>query len=381
MSRRRTVAIVVLAMVATGLLAIRFRRAHQVASESTLLATPVVVETASVRKAGLRETRRFLGEVMAREQPPLAARIMAQVTNVAVREGDRVGAGAVLIELDPREFDDAVVAAEAGLASAREGLAAAEVAFTTQRDASARDRVLVDAGAISREEWDRSEAAQAAAEARREAARAQLTAAERALASARTRRGYATITAPFDGVVANRYVDPGDLASPGRPLLSLLPTSGARIRVKVPSETLPELEVGRTVRCQGDGGPFEARVARIFPAVDGTRLGTFEAEVPPRTPGMVAGATLTVEVGLARPVALVVPRDALLEGEQGAFVFGVAGGRARQVPVRVLARTASEAAVEGALREGEVVAVGRPSRLMLLADGSPVQPAGGQAGR
>jgi hypothetical protein len=88
-----------------------------------------------------------------------------------------------------------------------------------------------------------------------------------------------------------------------------------------------------------------------------------------------------VEVGLARPVALVVPRDALLEGEQGAFVFGVAGGRARQVPVRVLARTASEAAVEGALREGEVVAVGRPSRLMLLADGSPVQPAGGQAGR
>jgi RND family efflux transporter MFP subunit len=371
----------VLLAVVVGLAALRVVRARAIASEPTLAAAPVVVEEATVRRGTLRETRRFLGELMAAEQPPLAARIMAQVVDVGVREGDRVAAGTPLIELDPRELDDGVTMAEAAVAAAREGQAASQVALAAERDSTARDKVLVDAGAISREAWDRSSARLAAAQARYEAARAQLTAAERALASARTRRGYATIVAPFDGVVAARLVDRGDLAVPGKPLLALLPASGIRVRVKVPVETLMLLKPGTAVTCLPEGAKFEARIARVFPAADSARLGTFEASVPADAPRLVAGTTMAVELGVDSPEALIVPRGAILEGAQGAFVFVIDRGGVHQVSSRVVARTATEVAIDAPIDEGSTVVVAQASRLMLLAEGTMVQPAGSLATR
>jgi RND family efflux transporter MFP subunit len=382
-TRRVTIIVsglLVLAVI-VGLAALRAVRARAVASETTLAAVPVVVEEATVRRGTLRESRRFLGELMAAEQPPLSARIMAHVVDVGVREGDRVAAGTPLVELDPRELDDGVAMAEAALVAAREGQAASQVALAAQRESTARDEVLVEAGAISREAWDRSSAALAAAQARDEAASAQLTAAERALDSARTRRGYATIVAPFDGVVAARLVDRGDLAVPGKPLLALLPASGMRVRVKVPVETLVLLEPGTPVTCLPEGGSFEARVARVFPAADSSRLGTFEAGVPADAPPLVAGTTMEVELGVDSPEALIVPRDAVLEGAQGAFVFVLDQGRVHQVPVRVVARTATEVAVDAPIDEGSTVVVAQASRLMLLAEGTAVQLAGSLATR
>ncbi len=109
-----------------------------------------------------------------------------------VREGDPVRRGQVLAVLDARELEDTVAAAEAPLQTAKEGLAASETAFAVQRSTTARDRVLVDAKAIAQEQWDGSRAAEAAAGAQREAAKGQVTVAERRLNQARTQLGYAT---------------------------------------------------------------------------------------------------------------------------------------------------------------------------------------------
>ena len=97
----------------------------------------------------------------------------------------------------------------------------------------------------------------------------------------------ATISAPFDGVVAARLVDRGDLATPGKPLLRFLPVSGIRVRVKVPPEALALLKQGAPVICLPEGGEFETRIARVFPSADSTGLGTFEAEVPVDAPHLI----------------------------------------------------------------------------------------------
>ena len=381
MNARRLAAVVVLVLLVVGLGVVRARRVREKDDAPTIQPAPVVVQTAAVRSGQVQDGRRFLGDVVAGEEAPLAARILSQVLAVDVREGDAVRKGQRLIQLDAREFDDAVASTEAAVAAATEGVAAAESGYAAQRDATRRDKVLVDAKAISLEAWERSTASEAAAKARLEAARAQLTAARRAADSAATRRGYAVIQAPFAGVVSARHVDPGDLAAPGKPLLTLVRTAGLRVRVKVTPETLAEVAVGRPVRLETPAGAEPVAVARVFPAMDASHLGTFEADLPPSGFGLLAGSTVPVEVPLQAAEGLVVPVRALLEGGGETVVFTVSAGAAHVVPVRVTGRSADDAVVTGALHAGDRVVVGLPSRLMQLAEGTPVQVADTVASR
>jgi RND family efflux transporter MFP subunit len=363
---------VVLLFVIAGLVAVRAQRVREKEHAATVAPAPVVVTVARVRTGRVQDARRFLGEVAAFDESPLAARIVSQVVRVLVREGDRVRRGQTLVELDPRELDDAVAAAEGAVGAAAESVAAAEQGFATERDASARDRVLVDARAIAREQWDRSQASLALSRARLEAARAQLTAGRRGLDSARTRRGYAVIQAPFNGIVSARQVSPGDLAAPGKPLITVVGTRGLLVRVKVPAESVAGISVGATIRVETAGAWQPVPVSRVFPAMDASRLATFEADLPES--GLVPGSTVSVEVSHSAVAGLLVPGDAILESEKAQVVFVIADGRARMVPVRVAAHDAAgDAVVTGGLREGDLVVVGRPSRLMLLTTGAAVR--------
>ncbi len=359
-------------LVIAGLVAVRAHRVREKEQAATVAPAPVVVAVARVRTGRAEDARRFLGEVAALDESPLAARVVSQVVRVTVREGDRVRRGQTLVELDPRELDDAVAAAEGAVAAAAEGVAAAEQGYATERDATARDQVLVNARAIAREQWDRSQASLAMSRARLEAARAQLTAGRRGLDSARTRRSYAVIQAPFDGVVSARQVSPGDLAAPGKPLITVVGTRGLLVRVKVPAESVAGISVGATIRVETAGAWQPVPVSRVFPAMDASRLATFEADLPGSN--LVPGSTVSVDVPHAAVTGLFVPEDAILESEKAQVIFVVADGRARMVPVHVLARNgAGDAIVTGALREGDRVVVGRPSRLMLLTTGAAVR--------
>jgi len=355
---RKWVAGLVVGSLVVGLAAVRVKRAREKAGAPALAPVAAVVEVAAVKEGTVTETRRFLGDVSGTEEAALSARILAPVTAVTVREGDSVRRGQELVRLEAGELDTAVRAAAAGVSSA-------DVAFATQRDASARDRVLFEAKAISQEDWDRSRSNETAAESRLAAARETLDAAHR-------RRDYAVIAAPFDGVVARRDVDPGDLAVPGKALLTLVRKGGVRVRVKLPAEVLSALTVGTPLLLDAPAGRVEGRVTRVFPAMDASHLATVETELAVAPDGLVSGATVGVDVPVASAAGWVVPDRALLEGEAGAFVFRVSDGRAHPLPVRVVSRSREAAVVTGALQDGDRVVVAQPSRLMTLAEGTPL---------
>ncbi len=381
--KRSLLGILGLLLVVAAMAGLHFLRVREKNSAPLLPPTPVAVELGAVGRGTVAETRHFLGEVIGAEEAEVAPRVMARVLEVRVREGRRVRRGELLARLDDREFADAVAAAEAAVAAAREGVAAADTAWQAQRDATARDKVLFENEAISREQWDRSRSRERAARAALEAARGRLVAAEKNLARARTRLGYTRLTAPFDGVVSARLADPGDLAVPGRPLLRLVRAGGVRVRAGVPESLLPSLAPGTpaTLEPSAPGvAPIAASVTRVFPAVGPDRLGRVEIDVAEPVEGMTSGASCGVDLVVREATGPVVPSRALLEGTRGTFVVTVADGKAHPVRVRVLARDAARAVVEPVdgetLAEGARVALGRPSRLMLLAEGTPVREVG-----
>ncbi len=364
-------------VVILGLAAIRMRRASERAGAPRLTPAPASIEVATAASGRVETRESFLGPVVAGEEAPLSARMISQVMNVAVREGDPVRAGQPLVELDARELEDAVAAQTASVAAAGEARLAAEVAFEAQEQSTARDKVLVAAEAISRDEWERSQAAEAGARARLRAAEGQVVAATKALASAQTRRGYATLRAPFDAVVSVRHVNPGDLAAPGKPLVTLVRTGSARVRARIPAELVQTLGARTRVALQGPAGERRLPISRVFPAMDASHLGTIEVDAPSGLP-LLVGSTLTIDLLQESEVGLVVPAAALLETSGGARVFVVTGTRVRPVAVAVLGCGRAEAAVRGEIDPGARVALGTPARLAMLTAEEPVQVVGGR---
>ncbi len=365
MSRNRSLTLVVIVLVVVGLAVVRHKRVSQKKNAPLLHAVPTAVQVAAVRQGRIESAHHVLGEVDGNDEAESAPRVVATVEEVLVREGERVGKGQVLARLDPREFQEAVSQAEANVEAAR-------VAQEAQVAATGRDKTLFEAEAISQEQWERSQAAAAAAEAR-------LRVAQERLRQARTHLGYSVLRSPFEGVVSARLADPGDLAVLGHPLLKVVRQRAVRVRAKLPPDLTMAVEPGTPVDLTLPGEQLRASVSRVFPAMQGSHLGTIEIDVAEPPLGFVAGATVGVDLHLEGGEGLLVPLDALLEGDNGAHVFKLVdkddGSHAIEVvDVIVTTRSLDEAIVQGDLRNGDEVVVARPSRLMSLSEGMVVQP-------
>jgi RND family efflux transporter MFP subunit len=365
MTWKRLLGFVLVLALVIGLVTVRARRASERQNAPRLAPQPVTIEVSPLRSGSVQSRQSFLGEVTAGNEAPLSARIVSQVLSVTVREGDAVRRGQLLVDLDPRELDDAAASLEAGVIAAREAQVAGQVAYDAQRQSTARDKTLADAEAISREEFERSHTALAGARARLEAVQAQVVAAQKALQSAATRRGYAAIRAPFDGVVSRRDVNPGDMATPGKPLVTIVRTGGLRVRVKIPADRLAGLAAGHLVAVRGPAGDVALPIARVHPALDASHLATIEVDAPD-TLHLLIGATPVVDVMRPSGEGLITPVRALVETQAGAYVFLVAGDRVRRLQVHVLGRGAEGVAIRGEVKAGDLVAVGTPSRLAML---------------
>lgn len=184
--------------------------------------------------AGSRsEVHEAMGTVRARVSAVVSAKVMGNVEQALVKEGDLVKAGQTLAVIEPTQVNAAAEQARAAAAAAQ---AQATLAEATYR----RFQGLREREAVSAQEFEEVEARyrQATAAAR------QAGAAVRAASSV---AGDARVTAPFDGRVASRSVEPGDLAAPGRPLFVVEQESGHRAEFDAPESLVSGLVTGATV--------------------------------------------------------------------------------------------------------------------------------------
>jgi len=323
---------------------------------------PVPVATATLHDGAVADTLQTVALVQSDRAATVAAQVSGTVLEVRLREGARVKRGQVMARIDPRLLQDAAAAAQARLAAADEDLA-------KQQAISARDESLFATHDIPRQTLDISKAQLAAARAAR-------VAAQRALESARTLRSYGDVRAPYDGVVTARLVEPGDLATVGKPLYTLQVPGPVRLLSKLSQEQLAALRPGAAVTFTANGQRVAATTTRVYPALDAAHLGGVETELAAAPFGLPAGATVGAAYATTSTAGLIVPAAALLEGLRETLVVRVRDGRADPVPVTVTGRSAAAVTVTGGLAAGDVVVVGLPSELMALTAGLRLTPVG-----
>src|SRR5437867_475899 len=279
----------------------------------------VSVRTARVESGTITEWIRMYGRIA---PPPdrdatLVPMVAGLLLAVPVREGQSVRAGEILARVEGAPLDDALRAAEAA-----ERRADAEAAF--RKSVAARTRSLLDKGVASRQDAEADEAAAVSAD----AAQAE---ASSALATARRRREWAELRAPFDGVVVRMFRRAGESVdgTPATPVIQVAATTGAQVAAEATAETLARLERDQPaeVEMRGSaGGTVKARVLRIARAVD-TSTGSgevrlvFDGAAPPWPLGL--GVDVRVAVG-HRERATIVPARTLRRGEEGASEVVVA---------------------------------------------------------
>ena len=352
--------VLVLAIVLAGVLAIRHKKAslaHLAAPQVPAVSVDVVAVKAGTVAASLKT----VALVQSATTATVSAQVAGALLEVRFREGDTVRKGDVMARVDARVLEDAVASAEARVAAARQERTRLEAVVS-------RDTVLVANDALSKQAFEASEA-------QAEAAKAGQVAAERALASARTLRSFADVPAPWSGVVSARLAEPGDLVSPGRPIYTVQVAGPVKVVSKLSQESLALLSPGDRVVFANGNETREARISRIYPALDASHLGTVETNLPSAPFSLSPGATVAATYAAASsPEGLVVPVAALLEGTAETLVVRVKDGKAEPVRVVVAGGDGRAASVTGGLAAGDLVVTGLPSELMALTAGAPVAP-------
>jgi membrane fusion protein, multidrug efflux system len=315
------------------------------------------------------------GTVAAIRTAQITSRVMGAVVRVAVREGDHVRRGQLLVALDEREFAARRNAAGAGLreaAAAEEAAARGVVAAKAQADVAGktykRYEYLREQKSVSPQEFDevqaKEQAARAAlaqARARERQARAARAQAGEQLAAAATVAGYARLDAPFDGVVLRRYVDPGSMAVPGTPLVVVEEAGRYRLEATLDAAAAAGVRRGTPARVRLDALPgkeFPGTVAELEPGADPTSH-TVEVKIDlPRDPALRSGLFGRAWFARGERAAIVAPASAIVERGQLRGLYAVdASGTARWRLVTVGEAVRGQVEVLSGLSAGERIVI------------------------
>lgn len=274
-------------------------------------APPIHVQVAKVERQDLVRRIRLPGTVRADQAVRLHARVSGYVKSIVKDRGDRVKAGEVIATLDLPEL-----AAEQAGAKATFDLEDA----TLKRLDAIRN---AEKTAVTDQDMD--------------VARAKRATAEAALKRLETLLAYAEVRAPFDGVVTERFVDPGALVQQG-PVVHVVDVSKVRVVVDVPEPEARFVKAGAAAEVALPalpGKPFAAAVGRTAETLDPSTR-SLRAEIDAANPdgalrpGLYASVTLALETHAGAPA---VPSKAVVMEQGKPVLYLLADGRAKKVPV------------------------------------------------
>ena len=347
---------------------------------------PVAVRTAAVSTADWPASYEATGTVRARITATISSKVMGYVQQVSVQVGDHVREGQPLISLEVRDLDVSLRRAEAGRAEVESAIpelenatAAAKANLDLAQATYKRIEELAGKKSISNQEFDEASARLKAAQANYEmtrSRRAQLNSkmagVEEEVRAAGIMRDYAKLAAPFSGVVITKTVEPGNLATPGAPLLTIEQDGLYRLEASVDESKLASVRVGQAVEAviEASGRKLNARVSEIVPSVDSASRTYIVKLDLPATPQLRTGMFGRAIFPLGVAKALAIPLAALMEHGQLQSVFVVEDGVAHARLVTTGRRAGDAAEVLSGLNAGERIVAPLPPGLQ---DGARVE--------
>jgi RND family efflux transporter MFP subunit len=313
-----------------------------------------------------------------------AANIFARATGYIAKRnvdiGDHVRAGELLAQLAVPELDDQISQNEATLDHLKSMLAQAEANRKLQQVTWGRDQPLVEKGWVTRQQGDVDVQNLKGQEAAVAAAQHNVTAQENLVKQLHQERDYASVVAPFDGVITQRNVDVGSLvqgnATSGTFMFEIMQEDVIRVSAFVPQDAAFGVapSVAAIVRVpELPDREFPSTVTRIADALQpGTRTLLTEVDIPNPDGALTPGIYCTVEFHIPRKTpSLSVPADAIIFNRNGMQVAVVSNGRAALRKVNVKRDLGTRVEVDSGIKAGEQVILNPP---VTLVDGSKVQP-------
>ncbi|MBV9102260.1 MAG: efflux RND transporter periplasmic adaptor subunit [Candidatus Eremiobacteraeota bacterium] len=350
------------------------------------------------------------GEVLAKlDDSTLRAQLAANQAAVAQAQANVTGS-ALTVPITSQQVSGNVVSAQQTLAQAQNTLVSAKAAYDTAATQFHSNQMLANQGYVARTTLDQSRSAFVAAEQQLNNARAGVAAAQASLQTAKgnvgqtavqqqdvqqkqaalesaqanvhllqTQIGQTTLTAPYGGVITQRLVDPGALASPNQPILQISQIDTVWVNANVPDDSLPYVHRGTQVTFTTPSVPGRTFTGAIFDVNAVPTQGTLSYRARIREPNpderLRGGMLVTLSVRKEyHKNAIVVPRTAVFTAENGTSVYTVEDGKAKAVPVIVGLQTDTLTEVRApGIVPGTVVITTRPDALQ---DGSVVAIAG-----
>jgi membrane fusion protein, multidrug efflux system len=347
---------------------------------------PVQVRTAVVSQAEWPSVYDAVGTVRARTATQVSARIMGAAREVSVHLGDHVRQGQVLVVIDSgdlearqRQADAAFAEAQSAELEAQNGIESAKVNLELAQSTYKRMKDLHDKTSISNQEFDEASARLSLAKSgvdmamsRRKQVESKIAQAKEGQNAVKIQIEYATITAPFAGVVTEKTVEPGNMVTPGAPLLTIEREGAFRLEAAVEEGNLGKVHAGMRASVSLDSldRTFDATVSEIVPSVDAASR-AFIAKIDlPSIPNLRGGLFGRARFTTGSRTVVAVPSTALVERGQMQWVFIADGETARGRIVTLGQRNQDSIEVLSGLKPGEkIIAPASPE----LVDGARIE--------
>jgi RND family efflux transporter MFP subunit len=225
-----------------------------------------------------------VGTVHAAESAEVSAQMMGNILSINVREGDIVRRGQLLVVLDDAQPRAGLDRSQAAMTAADHEAQAAESEHALAQSTLKRFDMLYERKSVSPQEYEEVKTRALSAAARRDMAHAAQGQAKAAISQAQTVLEYTRVRAPFDGVVTERRMDPGALASPGMPIVTVESGGRFRLEAELDEQNLALARIGESVPVKIDAlgtTALAGKIIQIVPAAHAaSRSFTVKIELP-----------------------------------------------------------------------------------------------------
>lgn len=320
-------------------------------------APPPAGKVFTVQEVQIPQELTIVAQVMSKTLTQVSAQVSGRVNEIWVEAGDRVKAGDPLISLRGPEYHARVAQAQAGAAQAQANLTQVSADYE-------RYRRLLKEGAVSPREFEAMEAKHRSAQAALAQARAQVQ-------EAAAFRNYTLLTAPLTGVVAERRIAAGDLATPGQPLVTLYDPRELQVEGEVNDNYREHVKPRLPVRLEVPAADWQGKstITEVFPiSAPGSR--TFKvrtgflrvsgnqqggASAPLQQPAFVPGMFARLYIELGKTQGLLIPKHAVQEIGQLTMVEVLTEGRPSRRQVKLGRQIGEQVEVLAGVQAGEQV--------------------------
>jgi biotin carboxyl carrier protein len=336
------IVVLTIALLASGAMLLK-KRKQSVKNAPTPTPMTYLVKVVPAITERLEQTRPFLAQLASLETADISSKLSGRIKEVLVRENQSVKEGDLLLQIDDLEIISSIK-------SLQVSLKAQEKDVHYSKSLHERNKALFEVGGLAREKFEASEVTHVTKKAGLESTRQKIIGLEVQLS-------YLNIRAPFDGTVGTIFSRIGDLASPGKPLLS----------INSPGQKLNFSYVPGDVAIQTGQEAFLAgrKIGQISSLYSDAENGLSVAEVGVDTPlQMPNNSYVTIDLLTFADTGCRVPLDALLQKKEGVQVMVYADGEFASFPVSIIADNKKYALIEPC--PSEPVAVASEAKLSRL---------------